>query len=96
MVTSKSVWYKDIPLKVFLFAWRLFRERLPTKDNSIRRGVITSDDRLCVGGCDSLETSSHLLLHCRIFGEVWNFIHNWLGVCSVLPNVLADHFIQFC
>jgi len=73
----------------------LFRDRLSTKDNLFHRGIIVSEDRLCVVGCGVLETSAHLLLHCRIFGEVWHFIHNWLGVCSVLPNVPADHFIQF-
>lgn len=32
-----SLWHKDVPLKVVLFAWRLFRDRLPTKDNLYRR-----------------------------------------------------------
>ena len=95
METLKPLWHKDIPLKVVLFGWRLFRDRLPTKDNLIRCGVIAVEERLCVGGCGMLETSSHLLLHCRTFGEVWHFIHNWLGVCSVLPNAPADHFLQF-
>lgn len=81
MELSKSLWHKDIPLKVVLFGWRLFRDRLPTKDNLLRRGVIDFEERLCVGGCGVLETSSHLSLHCGIFGAVWHFIHNWLGVC---------------
>jgi len=42
-VSSKVLWHKDIPLKIVLFAWRLFRDRLPTKDNLFRRGVISSD-----------------------------------------------------
>ena len=53
---------------VVLFAWRLFRDRLPTKDNLIRRGVIAFVDSLCVGGCGSLETAPHLFLHCNFFG----------------------------
>jgi len=32
-VSVSSLWHKDVPLKVTLFAWRLFRNRLPTKDN---------------------------------------------------------------
>jgi len=39
-MTISSLWHKDVPLKVVLFAWRLFRDRLPTKDNLHRRGVI--------------------------------------------------------
>ena len=70
MVSTKVLWHKDIPLKVVLFVWRLFRDRLQTKDNLYRRRVIMSDDTLCVGGCASIESSSHLFLHCNIFGEV--------------------------
>jgi len=39
-----------VPLKVVVFAWRLFRDRLPTKDNLLRRGVINHDSRMCVAG----------------------------------------------
>jgi len=78
-----------------MIAWRLFRDRLPTKDNLFRRGVIAIDARLCVGCCGLLESSAHLFLHCNIFGEVWHFIHRWLDVCSVLQSVSADHLNQF-
>jgi len=63
MVSTKVLWHKDIPLKVVIFVWHLFRDRLPTKDNLYRRRVIAVDDRLCVGGCGSLESSTHLFLH---------------------------------
>ena len=42
-VDVSSIWHKDVPLKVVVFAWRLFRDRLPTKDNLLRRGVINHD-----------------------------------------------------
>jgi len=61
----------------------------------IRRGIIGLNDSLCVGGCGLMETSSHLFLHCQFFGDVWHFIHLWLGVCSVIPNVAADYLNQF-
>jgi len=69
-IDAFSIWHKDVPLKVVVFAWRLFRDRLPTKDNLLRRGVINFDSRLCVAGCDTVETSYHLFLHCNIFGTV--------------------------
>jgi len=68
-VVVSSLWHKDVPLKVVLFAWRLFQDRLPTKDNLLRRGVIDDNSRMCVGGCGSMETSSHLFLHCNNFGS---------------------------
>ncbi|RHN41893.1 putative reverse transcriptase zinc-binding domain-containing protein [Medicago truncatula] len=39
-VTTTTIWLKHVPLKVTLFAWRLFRNRLPTKDNLLMRGII--------------------------------------------------------
>jgi len=79
-VAVSALWNKEVPLKVVLFAWRLFRDRLPTKDSLLRRGVISFDSRLCVAGCDSEETSSHLFLHCNSFGSVWHLILRWMGL----------------
>jgi len=75
-VDVSSIWHRDVPLKVVVFAWRLFRDRLPTKDNLLRRGVINHDSRTCVAGCDFVESSSHLFLHCNIFGSVWHLIYS--------------------
>ena len=69
-VDVKLLWHKDIPLKVVVFA--PFRNRLPTKDNLILRGVITNDSCLCVTGCGSPKTVNRLFLHCSFFGLVWN------------------------
>jgi len=95
VVPASSLWHKDVPLKVVLFAWRLFRDRLPTKDNLYRRHVIDIDAQLCIGGCGEVETSSHLLFNCNIFGSVWNFILRWLGVSFVLRGDASSHYFQF-
>jgi hypothetical protein len=48
-VPVSSLWHKNVPLKVVVFAWRLFRDRLPTKNNLFRRHVIATDAQSCVG-----------------------------------------------
>jgi len=50
LVPVSSLWHKDVPLKVVLFAWRLFRDRLPTKDNLFRRGVLDQNSLECLQG----------------------------------------------
>ena len=94
-VDASSLWHKDVPLKVVLFAWRLFRDRLPTKDNLHRCGVIDHTSTLCVSGCGSIESSNHLFLHCNFFGSVWYFIYRWIGVSAAVPFYVPDHFNQF-
>lgn len=88
-------WHKDVPLKVVLFAWRLFRDRLPTKENLHHRGVLDRDSRLCVAGCDFVESSRHLFLHCNTFGSVWYLIYRWLGISGIVPSQVSAHFTQF-
>ena len=95
LVDVKSLWHKDIPLKVVVFAWRMFWNRLPIKDNLFRRGAINHDSCLCVTRCGSLEIPNHLFFHCSFFGLVWNYILQWVGLSMALPFVDSDHFNQF-
>ena len=54
------VWHNQVRLKVSVFAWRLIRDRLPTKTNLIARRVLEDDMSLCVAGCGHPETAQHL------------------------------------
>jgi len=92
-VDVNMFWQKNIPLKVVVFAWRLFQNQLPTKDNLFRRNVI--DNNLCVSGCGSMETANHLFLHCSFFGSVWNCILYWVCLSMVAPFDVSDHYYQF-
>ena len=64
---------RQVPLKVFVFSWRLLRDRLPIRDNLLRRGIIYQDGISCIGGCRTSENATHLLFRCDIFGTVWHY-----------------------
>jgi len=72
-----------------------FRDRLPTNDNLLRRGVIHHDARLCVTHCGFEENLAHLFLHCKFFGSIWHHIYRWMGVSTTIPFSVGDHFNQF-
>jgi len=90
-----DVWLKQVPIKVSLFVWRLFRNRLPTKHNLLRRQVLHSDNITCVGGCGSLENVEHLFLGCDFFGRVWTHVLLWLGLSYVSLVGCSDNYLQF-
>jgi hypothetical protein len=91
-----EVWHRQIPLKVSLLVWRLLLNRLPTKDNLWRRGILNSYDILCsAGGCDKTESTSHLFLECVTSRELWNNVCTWLGISLVMPLHLRHHLLQF-
>jgi hypothetical protein len=87
-----GVWQKQV---VSVFVWQLLYNRLPTKDNLIRRRIIQHDNALCIGGCGSGETAYHLLFRCDYFGMVWHRIYQWLGISFTAPVSITTHFHQF-
>jgi len=64
------IWHKQVPLKVSVLAWRLLRDRLPTKFNLADRGIIPVEARFCVTGCGQVEDVNHMFLPCPIFGAL--------------------------
>jgi hypothetical protein len=89
------IWYKQVPLKVSVFAWRLLRNRLPTRDNLVRRHIIPHDAQLCVTGCGGVETAHHMFLSCPVLASLWCLVRNWVGISSADPFQIQDHFVQF-
>jgi len=92
---SDMIWMKQVLLKVSVFVWRLLRNRLPTKDNLIRRRVLHLDDSACVGGCSCPKSADHFIFRCNIFGSLWHLIYQWVGISFISPELVADHLYHF-
>ena len=66
----EELWKLRIPPKFAVFAWRLLKERLPSKKNLIRRQV-TIIDTLCPFCRNSEENEAHLFFLCdRTLGSI--------------------------
>ncbi|CAJ2678808.1 unnamed protein product [Trifolium pratense] len=89
------VWHSQVPLKVSIFAWRLLRDRLPTRVNLVTRGVLSSTAGTCVFGCGAAELAHHLFLSCSFAGSLWDLVRAWIGISLVDFTNLRDHFVQF-
>ncbi|GJR26099.1 RNA-directed DNA polymerase, eukaryota [Tanacetum coccineum] len=69
-------WIKSIPIKVNVFAWKLFLDRLPTRSNLARRNVTVPS--LACSLCDlALEDSSHLFFGCSVAKDVLMLVCRW-------------------
>ncbi|XP_024630905.2 uncharacterized protein [Medicago truncatula] len=86
------VWHKQVPLKVSVFAWRLLRDRLPTRTNLIARRVLSSDMSSCVAGYGHPESARHLFLLCDTFGSLWHLVRDWIGCFGVDTDNISAHF----
>jgi len=93
--SDNLIWHTQVPLKVSLLAWRLLRDRLPTKINLQNRGIITVVDTYCSTGCGQFESAPHLFLQCDTFATIWQQVLFWIGVSGVDHYNLRAHFVQF-
>jgi hypothetical protein len=81
----KFIWKSGVPSKVCAFSWQLLLERVPTRDNLHRRGVINMENSVCPLCLHEVETARHLFLHCRVASGIWYNISRWFGICTVVP-----------
>jgi len=90
-----DVWHRYILAKVSLFVWRLLCNRLPTKDNLMRRRIIHADADVCAYGCGQPKSPIHLFLECASSNSVWLHVRQWIGISTASPRQLREHFSQF-
>ncbi|GAU23941.1 hypothetical protein TSUD_181300 [Trifolium subterraneum] len=89
------IWHPQVPMKVSILAWRLLRDRLPTKANLVTRGILSPEAHFCVSGCGAVESAQHLFLSCSTFGPLWHMVSSWIGSPLVDSHTIPDHFAQF-
>jgi len=84
----------SIPLKINIFAWKLFLNRVPIKDNLVRRHIIALTDHKISAGCGLLENKYNLFVICYFYGRLWSLVSCWLGFSTTTHgNLLVQYYI---
>ncbi|GKV19246.1 hypothetical protein SLEP1_g29532 [Rubroshorea leprosula] len=90
-----QVWNPHVPLKVSALAWRALHDRLPTKSNLARRGVITNGGGIQCSNClKKEETINHLMFECPLSWKVWTSCYSWWGISTAINVDTTTHFKQ--
>jgi hypothetical protein len=82
---------KSVPLKVSVFAWHFLADRLPTKDNLIRREIMSVGCQFCSLACGCVVSLSYLFFVCEGFLRMWCGVRNRLGIQGALLNSAFSH-----
>ncbi|GKV09841.1 hypothetical protein SLEP1_g21281 [Rubroshorea leprosula] len=86
---AKVIWNRYVPSKVSVFGWRLFLNRLATKENLCKRGIVLSGgDKGCVFCHEGEEHLHHIFCGCKRVWLVWMKVLGWWEIQGVLPNDL--------
>ena len=89
----QDVWKLKIPSKAVFFAWRLIRDRLPTKSNLSRRNVDITD-KLCPFYREKDEEAAHLFFSCHKIMLLWWESSSWINMEGVFLQNPRQHFLQ--
>ncbi|MCH96298.1 F-box family protein [Trifolium medium] len=87
-----NLWKCGAPSKVCAFSWQLLLDRIQTKDNLFKRGILQYQQTNCALCELAVESSVHLFLHCDCSSKVWYDIMRWLGLVVIIPSNLASSF----
>ncbi|GAU48540.1 hypothetical protein TSUD_282920 [Trifolium subterraneum] len=73
----KKIWSSPAPSKLIAFSWQLLYDRLPSKTNLYRRGVVQGlRCQECVWCADKPESGKHIMLHCNFAKAVWREVED--------------------
>jgi len=76
-----------------VLTWRVLENKIATKVNLVRRGVVVVNIICCLCGAQE-ESTNHLFFGCRIAWLVWNQCLLWLGLVSAAPIDPFSNFLQ--
>ncbi|GKV27665.1 hypothetical protein SLEP1_g36804 [Rubroshorea leprosula] len=92
----KRVWNPSLPTKVSAFNWQLMLDRIPTKVNLLKRGIIKDmEESKCVVCEEQDEVSAHLFLRCRLSRGLWEACAKWWGAEAKLDIDYLKTFEKF-
>ncbi|KAL9659108.1 hypothetical protein QQ045_021151 [Rhodiola kirilowii] len=72
----KHTWHAWLPPKISAFLWKLWRKALPTDDNIIRIGFLTTSKCWCCKH-SSIETLDHIFIKSDLAAQAWPLLA-WL------------------
>jgi hypothetical protein len=87
----KVIWKCMAPSKVAGFVWMVLLDRTPTRENLARRNIIDANgNHGCVFCGDSVKSTSHLFLYCKVALQVWEKVFAWLDLNLMLPHTILS------
>ncbi|KAH1248182.1 putative ribonuclease H protein [Glycine max] len=89
----QNLWKLKIPSKAAIFAWRLIKDRLPTKSN-LRRRQIEINNSICPFCRNLQEDAAHLFFNCNKSLPLWWESLSWTGIVGAFSIIPRHHFLQ--
>jgi hypothetical protein len=83
-----SLWKSLGSSKIIAFAWQLLLDKIPSRNNLLRRHILLPADDRCVWCGSESEIVMHLFIYCDIARKIWTEVVSWLRLDISLPQNL--------
>ncbi|GLT48512.1 hypothetical protein SLA2020_221330 [Shorea laevis] len=93
--TFQRIWNTMLPSKIAAFNWQLLLDRIPTKLNLVKRGIIKNLEEGVCNMCGEEEDAAHLFLKCKVARRLWGECAKWWGINVSLENDCWKTFESF-
>ncbi|XP_058727043.1 uncharacterized protein LOC131598463 [Vicia villosa] len=90
------IWKMEVSFKIKAFGWRLFVNRLSTKDLLRIRGInFTLPNLKCIFCDNHLEDRNHIFFKCDVIKIVWRKIASWVNFLGVVEDECLPSFMEW-
>lgn len=91
------LWRNLVLVKIKAFGWRIFLNKVATKDQLKKRGsCLPLNDRNCVMCSQPEEDLNHILFDCLFSSKVWVLVGDWSGCGISYVGNTWKHFLSWC
>ncbi|GKE56598.1 RNA-directed DNA polymerase, eukaryota [Tanacetum coccineum] len=87
-------WVKCVPIKINVFAWNIFLDRLPTRLNLYRRGVVITSVE-CPNCGEANEDTTHIFFNCGLALDVMHLVCRWWNLDRSSFSSYFDWLVWF-
>ncbi|XP_058762970.1 uncharacterized protein LOC131636380 [Vicia villosa] len=88
------VWNRLVPHKVSVLIWRIWQNKIPSRENLVKRGILPQSHVTCPYGFLCEENVAHVFFECPEVLTVWSEVYQWLGFLYVSHNSAVQNFVQ--
>ncbi|GLT48447.1 hypothetical protein SLA2020_220710 [Shorea laevis] len=91
----RLIWDNNLPMKISAFAWKALQNKIPTKENLQKRGMIEENiETKCIFCGEQTESSTHILFSCPITWKLWCLCYDWWGIRTAAQEDGWNHLKQ--
>ncbi|GJY95969.1 RNA-directed DNA polymerase, eukaryota [Tanacetum coccineum] len=87
-------WVKCVPIKINVFSWKIFLDRLPTRLNLYRRGVVITSVE-CPNCGEANEDTTHIFFNCGLALDVMHLVFRWWNLDRSSFSSYSDWLVWF-